>query len=337
MKKTILVTGGAGYIGSHTAYQLVQQGYHVVIIDLFLHQQQISLSWATVVRSDFSDREALEAIFSRYDVEAVMHFAAFIEVGESVVEPQRFYHNNVIKTEQLLEVMAKFSVNKFIFSSSCAVYGVPQYLPLDEHHPTNPVSPYGLFKLMVEYALYDYAKIHGIQSIALRYFNAAGATPSLGLGEQHQPETHLIPLLLQSILYRQPMTVFGNDYDTDDGTCVRDYVHVQDIAQAHCKALMYLNAHPDVGARVINLGTGKGYSVKQVITMASKICKQVAPVTYAARRPGDCPVLVANATLAHELLAWKPQHGELEEMISSAWEWVHVKSRTLEERYHVHE
>ncbi len=321
MQKTILVTGGAGYIGSHTAYQLVQQGYQVIVLDNFLHKQTVAMPWATVIRADFADREILVHIFTSYQIEAVMHFAAFIEVGESVKFPQKFYDNNVTKTLVLLDMMLAYQVKKIVFSSSCAVYGAPVYTPLDEKHPKNPVSPYGRNKLMVEWALQDYAQAYGLSSIALRYFNASGATPELGLGEQHQPETHLIPLVLRAIKSGKPITVFGNDYETFDGTCVRDYIHVSDIAQAHVAALEYLEQTHEPVHIPINLGTGSGYTVKQVIQMAQEVCGKQATVIYVDRRMGDCPILVANAQLANQVLGWTPNYTDLKEIIVSAWAW----------------
>ncbi len=321
MNKAILVTGGAGYIGSHTTYQLAQQGYRVIVLDSFLHHQEVFMPWATIIRADFSDQEVLKTIFEHNKIEAVMHFAAFIEVGESVKYPQKFYDNNVTKTLVLLDTMLKHDVTKMVFSSSCAVYGAPVYTPLDEKHLTNPVSPYGRNKLMVEFALQDYAHAYGFSSISLRYFNASGATPEQGLGEQHQPETHLIPLVLRAIKSGNPITVYGSDYDTIDGTCVRDYIHVQDIAQAHILALKYLEQSQKSKNIPINLGTGVGYTVQQVVEIAQEVCGKQAHIIYAGQRPGDSPVLVADARLAQEVLGWQAQHADLKKIIRSAWEW----------------
>lgn len=321
VKKTVLVTGGAGYIGSHTTYQLAQQGYLVIVLDNFVHEQQVFMPWVTLINADFADQVTLSRIFTEYQVEAVMHFAAFIEVGESVKYPQKFYDNNVTKTLFLLDTMLKHNVTKFVFSSSCAVYGEPVYTPLDEKHPTNPLSPYGRNKLIVEFALHDYAKAYGLSSVSLRYFNACGATPELGLGEQHKPETHLIPLLLRAIKAGKPITIFGKDYDTIDGTCLRDYVHVSDIARAHVQALKNLEVITQPCHISINLGTGIGYTVQQVIKVAEEVCGKEAQIMHAGRRPGDCPVLVANAQLAKDILCWQPVYTDLHAIIRSAWQW----------------
>lgn len=323
--KSILVTGGAGYIGSHTSYLLAQQGYQVIVLDFFLHQQTFFLSNVVVIRGDFADRNLLTHIFSTYDIHAVMHFAAFIEVGESVKYPQKFYDNNVTKTLVLLDMILQFGVRTIVFSSSCAVYGIPQYIPMDEQHPTNPMSPYGRNKLMVEFALQDYAHAYGLSSVALRYFNAAGAEPLVGLGEQHEPETHVIPLLLRAIQNDTSFMVYGTDYDTIDGTCVRDYVHVYDIAQAHVLALMYLSALDKPVSFKVNLGTGNGYSVQQLINITQQVCNKQARVVYAPRRSGDSPVLVADARYAKQLFDWQPQYVCLKEIVQSAYAWEHSK------------
>lgn len=315
MKQAILITGGAGYIGSHTAYLMAQQGHEVIILDALLHSQSFNHPWATLVQKDFADQQALDAIFSTYAIDAVMHFAAFIEVGKSVREPLAFYENNVSKTITLLQAMLKYNVKKFIFSSSCAVYGIPQKLPLTEDHPKNPISPYGTSKLMVEMALQDAHDAHGLQYVALRYFNAAGALPGSWLGEYHEPETHIIPLLLRAAQENTPFYVYGADYPTPDGTCIRDYLHVMDIAQAHAKALEYL--HKGNVSRCFNLGTGTGYSVAQLIDVVQRVTSKSVNVITHNRRPGDPARLVADPALATQCLGWGPEYSGMEYIIES--------------------
>ncbi|MBX9830374.1 UDP-glucose 4-epimerase GalE [Candidatus Babeliales bacterium] len=325
MKKSILLTGGAGYIGSHTAHFLAQQGYHVVIIDSYVQQQTFDPSWATVVSADFSDQKTLVNIFKTYAIEAVMHFAAFIEVGESVTRPADFYENNVGKVFTMLRLMLEHDIKKIVFSSSCAVYGNPVRMPMDELHPTVPVSPYGRNKLMVEWALQDYAAAYDLRFVSLRYFNAAGALSELGLGEHHEPETHLIPRLLRAIANDEPVTIFGNDYNTLDGTCLRDYIHVADIAQAHALALKYLNSGAQ--SEVFNLGTGLGYTVKQVIDAAQRLCNKKANIQALARRAGDAEILLADPTKIKNVLGWQPQYSDLSTILSSALAWEAMRTR----------
>lgn len=315
MKQAILITGGAGYIGSHAAYFMAQQGYEVIILDALLHGQSFNHPWAMLIQKDFADQQALDAIFSTYAIDAVMHFAAFIEVGKSVREPLAFYENNMSKTITLLQTMLKYNVKKFIFSSSCAVYGIPQKLPLTEDHPKNPISPYGTSKLMVEMALQDAHEAHGLQYVALRYFNAAGALPGSGLSEYHEPETHIIPLLLRAAQENKPFYVYGADYPTPDGTCIRDYLHVMDIAQAHAKALEYLHTGND--SRCFNLGTGTGYSVAQLIDTVQRITGKTVNVILHDRRAGDPARLVADPGLAIQCLEWKPKYSDMDHIIQS--------------------
>lgn len=314
--KTILVTGGAGYIGSHTAFLLAQKGHKVIVLDALVHHQPSELPWATVIHGDCGDTTLLNTIFTENHIDAVMHFAAFIEVGISVKEPLSFYENNVTKTLTLLKTMMAHNVKTFIFSSSCAVYGTPQALPLVETHPKNPISPYGNTKLVIEMALHDLQIAHGLQYVALRYFNAAGALPEHGLGEYHKPETHVLPLLLRAAHEHKPFYIFGTNYPTTDGTCVRDYLHVLDIAQAHIKALEYLdNGNP---SESFNLGTGTGFSIKQLIMAVEKITGIAVNVIEATARAGDPAVLVADPSRAHTVLGWKPQYSELEFILQSA-------------------
>lgn len=318
MRKTILVIGGAGYIGSHTSWLLAQRHYNVIVLDFFIHQQNPLLSWATIIKGDFGDIQLLKKIFSEYTIDAVMHFAAFIEVGESVKNPAKYYHNNVVNTLQLLDVMCEYGVKKIIFSSSCAVYGDPVYLPLDEHHPTNPVSPYGKTKLIIEYALQDYAQAYGLQFIALRYFNAAGALVEAQLGEFHQPESHIIPILFSAALEQKPFYIFGTDYNTPDGTCIRDYIHVLDIADAHLKSYEYLE-HTEA-SDIFNLGTSTGHSVQELVSLAQEVAQLPINVAYMPRRAGDAEVLVANSDKIFNLLAWQPVRTDMLSILQSAYD-----------------
>lgn len=317
MERTILITGGAGYIGSHTAYYLVQQGYQVIVVDKLVHGQKWPHTWAPCIVADFADVDVLHAIFKEHTVEAVMHFAAYAQVGQSVKEPLVYYENNVSKTITLLHSMLEHNVKKFIFSSSCAVYGIPQSLPLVEDHPCNPINPYGATKYMVERILADCNQSDDLHYVSLRYFNAAGGLPELGLGEQHVPETHLIPLLLQAAARTTPFTLFGNDHDTFDGSCIRDFLHVVDIAQAHWLALKHLTHN--LPSDTFNLGTGTGFSVKQVLAAAEKVCKTKIAVVYEQKRAGDPAVLVANASRAHDILGWSPTCSQLEFILKSAY------------------
>lgn len=319
MSKTVLVTGGAGYIGSHTSYLLSNHGYKVIILDDLVYNQPYTCPWATFIKGDIANSSLLDVLFSDYQIDVVMHFAAFIEVGQSVEQPRRFYDNNVVKTLNLLNKMSDWGINKFVFSSSCAVYGLPRYLPMDEQHPFAPMSAYGKNKLCIEYVLQDYAQAYDLQYVSLRYFNAAGCLGQLGLGEFHKPETHVIPNLMRALLQDKEFFIFGNDYVTIDGTCVRDYVHVLDIAQAHVLACEYMLQ--ESGSQVFNLGTGTGYSVKQLIDAAEKISKKVVRTVYAERRPGDVPTLVADNAKIKNFLGWCPQYSDLFSIMQAAYEW----------------
>lgn len=323
MATTILVTGGAGYIGSHTAWLLAQKGYNIIVLDDFLHDQTFNPSWATIIKSDFADSNILQTIFSTHTIDAVMHFAAFIEVGKSVTDPLSFYHNNVAKTTTLLQTMCRNDVKKIIFSSSCAVYGNPHILPLSENHPQNPISPYGRSKQMVETMLADACKAYNLSYVSLRYFNAAGALPEYGLGEQHQPETHIIPLILRAIQQQKPFTLFGTDHKTTDGTCIRDYIHVRDIAEAHWRALEHLNQeHPSDS---FNLGSGKGTSILELVNAVEQICNKKIAIVHQKKREGDPPILIADSSKAHDILQWKPRYSDLHFILQTALTFENMK------------
>lgn len=316
----IIITGGAGYIGATISFLLAKVGYEVIILDTLRYNQPTAhLTWATVIKGDCGDTALLDKLLSEKPVHAVVHCAALIEVGESVRDPAAFYANNVATTQKLLDAMRCHGVRNLIFSSSCAVYGVPETLPMTESLPFAPISPYGTTKMMVEYMLKEYAAAYGLQYVSLRYFNAAGALPEVGLGEYHQPEHHLIPLVLRALYRDEPFTIFGNDYDTPDGTAVRDYVHVHDIAQAHVLALNHLQSKQV--SEVFNLGSGRGYSVREIIAAAEKAGEKKLRVINGDRRAGDPAVLVADAHKAHEMLGWRPQYSSLDCIIKTALRW----------------
>ncbi len=320
---TILVTGGAGYIGSHCVLTLQKAGYEVIVLDnlIYGHQDLVeTVLGAKLIVGDTCDRALLQQVFSDYKIDAVMHFAAYAYVGESVTNPAKYYQNNVVGTFTLLAAMLEADVHNFIFSSTCATYGVPDSVPIKEEQPQNPINPYGATKLMVERILQDFDRAYDFPSVCLRYFNAAGADPEGRLGEDHNPETHLIPLVLQTALgHRKSISIFGTDYDTWDGTCVRDYIHILDIAQAHILALEYLLN--DGKTDVFNLGNGNGFSVKQVIETARKVTGKEITAEVSDRRPGDPPILVGSGKKARKILGWQPQYSNLEDIITHAWQW----------------
>ena len=322
-KPTILVTGGAGYIGSHASLALKNAGYEVVVLDnlAYGHREIIEdVVKVELVVGDTSDRKLLDDLFSIRNIDAVMHFAAFIAVGESVKEPGNYYKNNVASTLNLLEAMLAAEVNKFVFSSTCAVYGMPKEIPMTENHPHNPLSPYAASKDMVERILADFDTAHQLKSVAFRYFNASGADPSGLLGEDHDPETHLIPLaLLTALGKRKQLYIFGTDYDTPDGTAVRDYIHVNDLAAAHVLGLEYLLKGGD--SQVFNLGNGNGFSVREVIETARKVTGAEIPAIESDRRAGDAPILVGSSDKVRNMLGWNPQYADLTKIISHAWQW----------------
>jgi UDP-glucose 4-epimerase len=319
LKETILVIGGAGYIGSHMVKQLLEANYKVVILDNLSTGRRRLVTGGDLVVGELGDGSLLDRIFQNHPIAAVMHFAAFSLVGESVQSPLKYYQNNIAETISLIEAMIRNKVMRFIFSSTAAVYGEPEEIPIREEHPCQPTNPYGVTKRCVERILSDCDTAHGLKSICLRYFNASGADASGSIGEMHEPESHLIPLVLKSALTQEPIKVFGTDYPTPDGTCLRDYIHVTDLANAH---MLALNALLDGAASAVyNLGNSVGYSVRQVVELACRITGKNIPVKETARRPGDPAVLVANADRIKQSLGWRPKYEALETIIETAWNW----------------
>lgn len=317
----ILVTGGAGYIGSHYVLYALEKGEQLVVLDnlVYGHREAVPEN-VPFIKGDLADTALVDQIFQTYPIEAVVHFAAYAYVGESVLEPAKYFQNNALATFQLLEAMRRHGVRLFIFSSTCATYGNPQYIPLDENHPQNPINPYGQSKLFVEHVLRSYNVAYDMRFISLRYFNAAGADPQKRIGESHDPETHLIPLALQVALgKRDHLTVYGTDYDTPDGTCIRDYIHILDLAQAHALALDRLRAGGTSAS--YNLGSEKGYSVREVVETCEKVSGHRIKIEEGPRRPGDPPRLVASAVKARQELGWQPQFPDLLTIVQTAWEW----------------
>lgn len=329
-RQTILVVGGAGYIGSHQVDYLLQLGHQVIVLDNLIqgHKQAVS-SRAKLIVGDMGDANLLKDIFSQYPIDAVMHFAAFSLVGESMENPSAYYQNNVSKTLCLLDAMRTAAVQYFIFSSTAAVFGNAQYNPIDIAHPKNPINPYGKSKYIVEQILADYARAYTMRYAILRYFNACGADPQGRLGELHEPETHLIPIALQTALgKREKLYIFGNDYNTIDGTCCRDYVHVCDLASAHLLALEKIQ-HEDINAEY-NLGNGNGFTVQQVVNTVKKVSHSDFSVEFASRRVGDPDSLIADSTVAIQELNWQPQYSALESIIEHAWQWEQNRQFNLE-------
>jgi UDP-glucose-4-epimerase GalE len=316
----ILVTGGAGYIGSHTCKALSKAGVTPVAFDNLVMGHAGAVKWGPLERGDILDRARLDAVFQKYQPSAVLHFAAYAYVGESVTQPAKYYRNNVSGALTLLEAMRDHGATQMVFSSSCATYGTPRSMPIEEDHPQNPINPYGASKLMVERMLADFGAAYNLRSVSLRYFNAAGADPHGEIGEDHDPETHLIPLVLKAAAGERPnITIYGTDYDTPDGTCIRDYVHVTDLAEAHVLALKALQGRCDSSS--YNLGTGHGFSVHDVIRTANTVTERSIPVQAGDRRAGDPPRLVADAKRAKVELGWDPQNGDLTQIIATAWNW----------------
>ncbi|AYF34597.1 UDP-glucose 4-epimerase GalE [Vreelandella alkaliphila] len=321
----LLLIGGAGYIGSHMAKQLVCAGHNVVVLDNLSTGFRDQARYGELVKGDLADTALLEQLFNKYAFDGVMHFAAASLVGESMQDPSKYYRNNVVNTLNLLDVMVRHGVKNFIFSSTAATFGEPEYVPIDEAHPQQPINPYGASKLMVERILQDYHHAYDLNSICLRYFNACGADPEGELGECHDPETHLIPLILQAASgRRESITVFGRDYATDDGTCIRDYIHIEDLCSAHLLAMRTLTDGVEQGALAFNLGNGQGYSVQQVIeTVEAVVAEDGCSLTVkeGSRRAGDPAVLVADATRARETLNWQPCYADLRTIVEHAWAW----------------
>lgn len=316
----ILVVGGAGYIGSHMVKMLLQHGYQVVTLDNLSTGYRDAVIGGEFVLGDIGDRVFLSEVFGRQRFDAVMHFASFIQVGESVQQPAKYYENNFSNTLNLLNAMVAADVIRFIFSSTAAIFGEPKTASIDETHPKAPINPYGLSKWMVEQALADYDRAYGLKAVCLRYFNAAGADPEGELGERHEPETHLIPLVLQAASgFRPQINVFGRDYATEDGSCVRDYIHIQDLCEAHLLALKSLAKRKRSAA--YNLGNGNGFSVQQVIDTAQSVTGKTITVIDAPRRDGDPARLVADASLAMRELNWQPRYADLATIIKHAWDW----------------
>jgi UDP-glucose 4-epimerase len=317
----LLIVGGAGYIGSHMVDLLVNRGHEVIVLDnLSTGCREAVQERAELVVGDLADNKLLQQLFTQHKFTAVMHFASFIQVGESVEHPAKYYRNNVCNTLNLLDAMLAAEVKYFIFSSSAAVYGNPEYTPIDIEHPQKPINPYGRTKLMVEQILADYDVAYQLKSVSLRYFNAAGVAPEGHLGERHDPETHLIPLVLQAASGKgKNVKVFGRDYDTDDGTCIRDYIHVVDLCEAHLLALQ--NLMQQNLTKRYNLGNGQGFSVQEVIDVARRVTGREIIAVDTARRAGDPAILVADAKLAQVELGWRPKYPDLATIIKHAWQW----------------
>lgn len=316
----ILVVGGGGYIGSHMILSLAAQDHRITVLDNFSTGYRDAILTGEIVNGDLANAAGLDVLFSTGRFDAVMHFASFIQVGESVKAPDRYYRNNVANTLNLLDAMVRHGVTRFVFSSTAAVYGEPQRVPIDEAHPIAPLNPYGHSKRMVEQMLADYDHAYGLRSVSLRYFNAAGADPEGRVGERHEPETHLLPLVLQAAAGRRDaITVYGRDYDTPDGTCIRDYIHVTDLCEAHLRAIDYLRQGGPTAA--FNLGNGNGFSVDEVIACAARVTGRRVPVQDGERRPGDPARLVADAGRARSVLGWHPAYADLDTIVRHAWQW----------------
>ncbi|NER20394.1 MAG: UDP-glucose 4-epimerase GalE [Symploca sp. SIO1C2] len=322
-KETILVTGGAGYIGSHTVLALLRAGYDVVILDNleYGHREVVeNVLKVPLIVGDINHRPTLDQLFASYNITAVMHFAAYIAVGESVKDPAKYYRNNVSGTLTLLEAMVAANVKRIVFASTCSIYGMPQQVPMTEEHPIGPINPYAMTKRIVEQMLSDFDRAYNLRSVVFRFFNASGANPEGLIGEDHNPETHLIPLVLFTALgKRDSISIWGTDYPTPDGTCLRDYIHVSDLANAYLLGLKYLSAGGK--SEAFNLGNGNGFSVKQVIETASSITGKEIKVVECDRRVGDPPVLVGSSEKARNILSWYPQYPDISNIVLHAWQW----------------
>jgi len=331
MNGTVLVTGGAGYIGSHACKALRDRGYQPVVLDDLRNGHRQAVKWGPLETVDLLDGDALERVFARHQPVSVMHFAAYAYVGESMRAPAAYYENNLGGTLNLLQVMHKHAVRSIVFSSTCAIYGAPAEIPISEQTQPNPINPYGRSKWMIEQILSDYARAYDLRCCCLRYFNAAGADPGLETGEVHEPETHLIPNILKAALGKIPaLQVFGDDYPTPDGTCVRDFIHVTDLAQAHCLALEYLQDNP--GVHAFNLGSERGFSIREVLEQAEAVAGRSVPYKVAPRRLGDPPVLVADSSSAQSILGWRRHHSSLGEILRTALDWEMSKRFDGEQR-----
>ncbi len=323
MTKTILVTGGAGYIGSHTCKYLSQNGYYPVVLDNLSYGHKWAVKWGPFVEGDIRNENLLDKVFKEFRPAAVIHFAAFAYVGESVSDPGKYYKNNVSGTLSLLDAMRRNNCRNIIFSSSCAIYGIPETVPIYEEHPQNPINPYGQSKLMIEQILKDFDSAYGLKHVALRYFNAAGADMEGEIGEDHYPEAHLIPLTIFSALDRRTnLEIYGTDYPTKDGTAIRDYIHVADLAKAHVLSLGFLMKEKQ--SENFNLGTGQGHSVTEIVDAVKEVSGNKVPVKEGPRRPGDPPVLVAQAKKAKTVLGWTPEYIDIKTVVASAWRWHHA-------------
>lgn len=322
----VLVTGGAGYIGSHNVKYLLDKGVEVLVLDNLCNGYPDAVPHGLLLEGDIGDAALLDRLFRDNDITAVMNFASFIEVGASVKDPSGFYQNNIGNSLVLLDAMVRNGVNRLVLSSTAAIFGNPEYTPIDESHPKTPINPYGRSKWILEQLLQDYSSAYGLESVCLRYFNAAGADPSGELGERHEPETHLIPLVLQAASgRRESITIFGEDYATKDGTCVRDYIHVEDLAQAHWLALEYLQR--EKRSAEFNLGNGSGYSIKEVVAVVKEVTGVDFPVEAGPKRVGDPAVLVADSRRARGELGWKPEYSTLDQIVRHAWAWEQQKGR----------
>ena len=327
MTNTILVTGGAGYIGSHACKALAQAGYFPVAYDNLVYGHKWAVTWGPLVEGDILDREKLDDVFAEFQPAGIMHFAAFIDVGESVLNPAKYYRNNVSGTISLLEAAVAHRCTRFVFSSTAATYGIPETIPIPVDHPQKPINPYGWGKLMIERILKDFDHAFGLRHAALRYFNAAGADPDSDIGELHEPESHLIPLVIRALKGHQPyITIYGTDYPTPDGTPIRDYIHVTDLAEAHVRALdLLMNGSASFA---LNMGTGRGYSVRELIGAVERVSGERVPVRETGRRPGDPTVLIADGSKAYDLLGWKPRFTDIDDIVASALRW-HERAMAL--------
>ncbi len=328
--RSVLVTGGAGYIGSHTCKALAAAGFRPVVYDNLVSGHRWAVKWGPFVHGDLADGERLARTLREHDICAVVHFAAHAYVGESMQRPGKYFHNNVSNSINLLEAMRGRGIEAMVFSSTCATYGMPDRVPIDEAHPQRPINPYGESKLFVERALGWYGAAHGLRSVALRYFNAAGADPEGEIGERHEPETHLVPIAMETALGRRPsMDIYGTDYGTPDGTAIRDYVHVTDLADAHARALRHLLQGGETLR--LNLGTGRGHSVREVVEcVARRVGREIA-TRRCARRPGDPAELVAAPGRARRVLGWEPRFSALPTIVDTAWRW-HAEGEGAEDR-----